>query len=77
MFLIQGLEMPSHIPDFILDFEPLLLQVVQVVRHKQESVCRLERRVKVMSEDQSPVSKYQYQVAELEEIPRPNIDWQL
>lgn len=77
MFLIQGLEMPNHIPDFVLDFEPLLLQVVQVIRHKQESVCRLERRVKVMSDDQILVSKYQHQVAELEERPRPYIDWQL
>lgn len=72
LFEIQGLvvklnksEVPSPIVEFVLDFEPHLEQVVQVVRNKQESISLLERRVEVMHEHQ--VHESQHQVVELEE----------
>lgn len=41
-------EAPNSIADFVLDFEPLLEQNVQVVRLKQGFVSQLERRTEIM-----------------------------
>lgn len=63
---LRKLEVPSSITNVILDFEPLLNQVVQVSMRKQESAGRFELRAEILREHQSLVSESQLQVAELE-----------
>lgn len=63
MFEIQGLlvklnklEVPFPIVEIVLDLRPLLEQVVQVVRHKQESGNHIDLRDGVLREHQDLVS---------------------
>lgn len=73
-FEIQGLQVRLNkpevswpIPDIILDLEPLLKQVVQVIIQKQESGSRINLSVNVLREHQGLVSNSQALVTDLEE----------
>ncbi|KAI5394186.1 hypothetical protein KIW84_061037 [Lathyrus oleraceus] len=59
-------EVPSPIVDFVLEFEPLLEKVIQVVMKKQEFVNQFEMRAEILREHQIFVSEYQLQVVKLE-----------
>lgn len=75
MKLIKS-EVPSPIADAVLDLKPLLEQVVQVVRQKQESRSRVELRADILHEHQCLVSFSQAQVVVLEEKDKEKIHWQ-
>lgn len=74
LFEIQGLivklikpEVPCLIVDIILDLKPLLEQVVQNVRQKQENGSRIYLRVTLLRENQGLVCNSKTLVFELEE----------
>lgn len=79
MFEIQELvlklrkpEVPWSIANIVLDFEPLLEQIVQVIRENQESAIRFELRAGILRKHQSLVSEFQTQVYKLKENTKEN-----